>query len=137
MTAKLQVLPDPQINPWPVLWESFERSLRADGTSVQTLRMYREAGGQAHAYFAERGLPTDPVAIQKMHVESWLIYLREERLHRTHHHSDCAIVSLGRPGYLSSRRASLIVGPTTVMEWFAFTVPPGPPSQTESVGQTR
>ncbi len=79
MTAKLQVLSDPQINPWPVLWESFERSLRADGASMQTLRMYREAGGQAHAYFAERGLPTDPQHVEKRHVESWLVYLREER----------------------------------------------------------
>ena len=74
MTAKLQVLPDPQINPWPVLWESFERSLRADGASVQTLRMYREAGGQAQAYFAERGLPTDPQRVEKMHVEAWLVW---------------------------------------------------------------
>jgi site-specific recombinase XerC len=80
MTAKLQVLPDPQINPWPVLWESFERSLRADGASVQTLRMYREAGGQVHAYFAARGLPTDPQQIEKRHVEAWMVYLREERM---------------------------------------------------------
>ena len=72
MTAKLQVLPDPQINPWPVLWESFERPLQADGASVQTLRMYREAGGQAQAYFAERGLPTDPQHVEKRHVEAWL-----------------------------------------------------------------
>lgn len=80
MAAKLLVLPDPKVDPWPVLWESFERSLRADGASPLTLRMYREAGGQAHAYFAERGLPTDPVAIEKRHVESWLIYLGEERM---------------------------------------------------------
>jgi len=79
MAAKLSVLPDPKVDPWPVLWESFERSLRADGASPLTLRMYREAGGQAHAFFAERGLPTDPVAVEKRHVESWLIYLREER----------------------------------------------------------
>jgi hypothetical protein len=42
--------------------------------------MYREAGGQAHAFFVERGLPTDPAAIEKRHVEAWLIYLREERM---------------------------------------------------------
>jgi site-specific recombinase XerD len=42
--------------------------------------MYREAGQQAHAYFAEWSMPTDPAAIQKAHVEAWLIYLREERM---------------------------------------------------------
>jgi site-specific recombinase XerD len=42
--------------------------------------MYREAGGQAHAYFAESAMPTDPALIQKAHVEAWLIYLREERM---------------------------------------------------------
>jgi hypothetical protein len=44
MARKLLVLPDPKVDPWPVLWESFERSLRADGASPPTLRMYREAG---------------------------------------------------------------------------------------------
>ncbi len=80
MTAKLLVLPDPRVDPWPLLWESFERSLRADGASPLTLRMYREAGGQAHDYFAEHAMPTDPAVIQKAHVEAWLIHLREERM---------------------------------------------------------
>jgi site-specific recombinase XerD len=80
MATKLLVLPDPNVDPWPVLWESFERSLRADGGSPLTRRMYREAGDQAHAYFAERGLPTDPQQIEKSHVQEWLIYLREERM---------------------------------------------------------
>ncbi|HTE84333.1 MAG TPA: tyrosine-type recombinase/integrase [Dehalococcoidia bacterium] len=79
MAAKLLVLPDRQADPWPGLWESFERSLRANRASPQTLRMYREAGGQAHAYFAEWAMPTDPALIQKAHVEAWLIYLQEER----------------------------------------------------------
>ncbi len=73
MAAKLLVLPDPKVDPWPVLWESFERSLRADGASPLTLRMYREAGGQAHAFFAGRGLPTDPAETQKSHVDDFLI----------------------------------------------------------------
>jgi site-specific recombinase XerC len=41
--------------------------------------MYREAGSQAHAYFQEWAMPTDPVEIKKAHIEAWLIYLHEER----------------------------------------------------------
>jgi hypothetical protein len=72
MAAKLLVLPDPNVDPWPVLWESFERSLRADGAPPLTLRMYRAAGSQAHAYLTAGGQPTDPVAIQKRHGQSAL-----------------------------------------------------------------
>jgi hypothetical protein len=53
VATKLLVLPDPKVDRWPVLWESLERSLRADGASLLTLRrMNREAGGQAQAFFA-------------------------------------------------------------------------------------
>src|SRR5437588_5607058 len=79
MAAKMQVLPDPISDPWPVLWESFERSLRASDASPRTLDVYREAGRQAHAFFEERGLPTDPAIVEKRHVEEWLIHLRERR----------------------------------------------------------
>jgi site-specific recombinase XerD len=67
------------------LWSSFERSLKADGAgsgkraSENTLRMYREAGDQAHAFFVARGYPTDPVRTEKRHVEDWLNYLSDER----------------------------------------------------------
>jgi site-specific recombinase XerD len=79
MATKLLVLSDRQADSWPGLWESFERSLRANRASPQTLRMYREAGSQAHAYFREWAMPTDPVEIKKAHIEAWLIYLHEER----------------------------------------------------------
>jgi site-specific recombinase XerD len=79
MAAKMTVLPSVAVDPWPVLWSSFERSLRADGASPATLRMYRESGDQAHAFLAERSMPTDPAEVRRGHVEEWLIYLREGR----------------------------------------------------------
>jgi hypothetical protein len=75
VATKLLVLSGRQGDPWPGLWESFERSLRANRASPQTLRMYREAGSQAHAYFREWAMPTDPVELKKAHIEAWLIYL--------------------------------------------------------------
>ena len=69
--TRVQVLPDPTSDPWPVLWQSFERSMRAANSSPRTLEVYAEAGRQFHAFQLERGLPTDPVKIEKQHAMGW------------------------------------------------------------------
>ncbi|HET6311665.1 MAG TPA: tyrosine-type recombinase/integrase [Candidatus Nitrosotalea sp.] len=74
-------LPDPT-DPWNALWASFERGLRADSTRItsrRTLEIYAEAGRQFHEFQLERHSTVDPAHVEKLHVENWLIYLREER----------------------------------------------------------
>jgi site-specific recombinase XerD len=56
--------------------------MRADSTRIkrrQTLTIYGEAGRQFHDFQIARHSTIDPAAIEKVHVENWLIYLREER----------------------------------------------------------
>jgi site-specific recombinase XerD len=43
------------------------------------LEIYREAGRQFHDFLVERHFPIDASRIEKLHVENWFIYLREER----------------------------------------------------------
>ena len=81
--ASVRILADPAIDPWPVLWESFERSLRADNASPRTLDVYREAGRQFHRFLSERSRPTDPSQSPKRDVEEFLIWLRESPMLRT------------------------------------------------------
>jgi integrase/recombinase XerC len=85
-SVRVVVLPDPIADPWPVLWRSFERGLRAGSAvkggqpaSPRTLEIYRDGGDLFQAFEVERGWPTAPAAIQKSHVEEFLIYLRVER----------------------------------------------------------
>jgi site-specific recombinase XerD len=77
--AKVSVLADPDVDPWPVLWQSFERSMRADNASPRTLDIYRDGADLFYAFQRERGWPTDPARIEKRHVEDFLIWLRDER----------------------------------------------------------
>lgn len=77
MAPPISVLPDPSVDPWPVLWQSFERSLRADNASPRTLEVYGDAGRQFHGFLAERRRSTDPAQIAKRDVEEYLIWLRE------------------------------------------------------------
>jgi site-specific recombinase XerD len=73
-------LSDPT-DPWYQLWSSFERGMRADSniTSRRTLEIYAEAGRQFHDFQIARHSTVDPARIEKLHVENWLIHLREER----------------------------------------------------------
>jgi site-specific recombinase XerD len=80
MNRKVTVLADPQVDPWPVLWESFDRSLNADSASPRTREVYRAAGDQFYDFLVERSLSTDPAAISKREVEDFLIWLREAKL---------------------------------------------------------
>jgi site-specific recombinase XerD len=41
--------------------------------------MYRDAGNLFHAFLIERTWPTDPVLLEKRHVEMFIIWLHEER----------------------------------------------------------
>jgi site-specific recombinase XerD len=79
MRHPISVLPDPVSDPWPVLWSSFERSLRADNASRRTLEIYADGGCLFHAWLSETNRPTDPTLIRKEHVEDFLIWLREHR----------------------------------------------------------
>ena len=80
---KVSVLPDPISDPWPALWASFERGLRAgsavkDGqpASPRTLDTYRDGADIFYAYLQEKKWSTDPAQLEKSHVESFLIWLR-------------------------------------------------------------
>lgn len=77
---RVAVLPDPVVDPWPVLWQSFERSMRADDASKRTIEVYRAGSERFYGFLLEHHLPTDPSAIDKQHVEEFLIWLRTERL---------------------------------------------------------
>jgi site-specific recombinase XerD len=66
-------------DPWWSLWESFERSMRAEGAAARTVDMYRDAAEVAHGFLLNRGYPLDPAAMEKRHIEEFLIHLREER----------------------------------------------------------
>ena len=78
-SRKISVLPDVDVDPWPTLWQSFERSLRADNASPRTLEIYADGGRIFYEWSKERQLPTDPAAIIKAQVEDFLIWLRQER----------------------------------------------------------
>src|SRR2546425_2734323 len=78
-SVKIAVLPDPVVDPWPTLWQSFERSMRADNASPRTLSTYGYGGHLFYEWSRQRHLPTDPAAIIKGQVEDFLIWLRETR----------------------------------------------------------
>ena len=58
--------------PLRVLAESFERSLRAENKSPNTIRSYMEGPNLLAAYLEQRELSTDLGAIQRGHIEDWL-----------------------------------------------------------------
>jgi site-specific recombinase XerD len=60
-------------------WQSFERSLRADGRSPQTRRSYGQSVGQLAAYLRDRHLSLDVAAIRREDLERWIIGLLESR----------------------------------------------------------
>lgn len=76
--ARVSVLPLPEVDPWPTLWQSFERSMRADDRSPRTLEIYADGGRIFYGFLRERNMPTDPARIEKQHVEEFLIWLRTE-----------------------------------------------------------
>ncbi len=83
---RISVLPSPKVDPWPMLWQSFERGLRAgSGTkngrpaSPRTLEIYADGGRVFHDWSVERNLPTDPKQILREQVDDFLIWLRDER----------------------------------------------------------
>src|SRR4030088_1701446 len=79
MAATRRAALAPTGDPWWSMWESFERGLRAGGASPRTLDMYRDAATLVHAFLQARGYPLTPAAIERRHIEEFLIYLREER----------------------------------------------------------
>lgn len=78
-SAKIVALPTLAVDSWLQLWDSFERSMRADDKSKQTLVVYRNGATQFYAFQHQRGWPTNPAAIEKRHVEEFLIWLRDDR----------------------------------------------------------
>ena len=80
--ARLQVLPDPKVDPWPTLWESFELALdakHAGQVSPRTLEVYRDGATMFHDWSQERMLPTDPAVIRKQQIEEFVVWLVRER----------------------------------------------------------
>jgi site-specific recombinase XerD len=62
------------------LRDSFRRSLRASGRSPKTERIYLRAIDDLGRYLAGQGMPTEPSAIKREHVEEYLASLRERGL---------------------------------------------------------
>lgn len=52
---------------------SFERSLRADGRSKRTVSDYVKAAHQLDDFLVEKGMPTDPTALTRDHIESFIV----------------------------------------------------------------
>jgi site-specific recombinase XerD len=55
-----------------VLVSSFRRHLRASNAAPRTVQSYLEAVEQLQGFLLERGMPTEPAAITREHVESYL-----------------------------------------------------------------
>lgn len=62
---------------WDGLWQSFERSLRAENVSPNTISAYAEAGRALRTFLLDHGYPTDPDRVDKAVVQEWLISLQE------------------------------------------------------------
>jgi site-specific recombinase XerD len=60
-------------------WQSFDRSLRAEGRSPETRRSYASAVAQFSAYLRARSLSLDVAAIRRENLEGWIISLVESR----------------------------------------------------------
>jgi site-specific recombinase XerD len=75
----IRVLPNSpsEGDPWPGLWASFVRSLRAAPVRPRTIEVYSEGGRQFHDHLVAHGRPTDPAAIEKRDVEEFLIGLTD------------------------------------------------------------
>ena len=54
-------------------WDSFDRSLRAEGRSPETRRAYAQSVAQLDGYLTERGLSHDVAEIDRADLESWII----------------------------------------------------------------
>jgi site-specific recombinase XerD len=65
---------------YQALRDSFRRSLRASGRSPKTERIYLRAIDDLGRYLATTGMPTEPSAIKREHVEAYLASLRERGL---------------------------------------------------------
>ena len=65
-------------DPWPGMWASFERALKAEGKAEQTLKTYGESARVFHSWSLANHLPTDLGLIEKQQVERFVIWLREE-----------------------------------------------------------
>lgn len=59
--------------------DSFVRSLRAQNLSERTVETYTESVSQLARYLASMGMPTEPAAITREHVESFIGYLLKRR----------------------------------------------------------
>jgi site-specific recombinase XerD len=84
MRTQVVALPSPEQDAWQLLWKSFRRMLQADpGISPRTIEVYDDVSHQFHEFLVERGYPVDPAAIQRQHIEDFVIRLQTEPLERT------------------------------------------------------
>src|SRR5687768_2947286 len=62
---------------------SFLRSLRAAGKAARTMQMYLDVTRRFVAFLAARGMPSDPSAIRREHVETYLLHIADTTPSRT------------------------------------------------------
>lgn len=72
-------------SPFWALWASYERHLNAEGKAPRTLEAYRRMARQFMAWLEERHVSSDPVDVQRQHIESWMIDMRERLAPATQH----------------------------------------------------
>ncbi len=64
-----------ETDPWPAWWQSFARELRLRDRSPMTVRTYGKAADSLHRFLVARDYPTDPLAIERRHLEDWMLDL--------------------------------------------------------------
>ncbi len=60
-------------------WQSFDRSLRAEGRSPETRRAYAQSVAQFGAYLRDRSLASEVALIDRGDLENWIITLLDSR----------------------------------------------------------
>jgi site-specific recombinase XerC len=60
-------------------WQSFDRSLRAEGRSPETRRAYAQTVALFGAYLSDRGLASEVALIDRADLEGWIITVLDSR----------------------------------------------------------
>lgn len=65
--------PSVKRSPLATLADSFARHQRAENRTESTVTTYRKAIDQLGAFLAAKGMPSDPVALSRKHIEAFLV----------------------------------------------------------------
>ena len=77
-TAAVVSLPAPHGASFAEEWRAFERAMRAEGKSPKTVATYGDTKRAYLAWAGPRGVPTEPIAIRREHVETYIAELIEK-----------------------------------------------------------